>query len=93
MMAAAVAGQVETLVTWNEKDFNCNFMEHRAVAVVDPDVYLCSLYQEFPAEVLATITRVAAGKRRPPLTPGAIVDALHRAGVRVFATRVRPDLA
>jgi hypothetical protein len=42
--------------------------------------------------VLATITRVAAGKRRPPLTPGDIVDALHRAGVREFAARVRLDL-
>jgi excisionase family DNA binding protein len=92
-MAAAVAGQVETLVTWNEKDFNCNFMKHHAVAVVNPDVYLCSLYQEFPAEVLATITRVAAGKRRPQLAPGDIVDALRRAGVREFAARVRPDLA
>jgi hypothetical protein len=67
-MAAAVSGQVETLVTWNEKDFNCNFMKHHAVAVVNPDVYLCSLYQESAAEVLATITRVAAGKRRPQRT-------------------------
>jgi hypothetical protein len=92
-MAAAVSGQVETLVTWNEKDFNCEFMKNHAVAVVNPDVYLCSLYGEFPAEVLATLTRVAAGKRRPPLKPDDIVDALHRAGVREFAARVRADLA
>jgi excisionase family DNA binding protein len=26
-MAAAVAGQVQALVTWNEKDFNCDFMK------------------------------------------------------------------
>jgi hypothetical protein len=84
-MAAAVSGQVETLVT-------CNFMKHHAVAVVDPDVYLCSLYQEFPTEVLATMTRVAAGKRRSSLTSGDIVDALHRAGVLEFAARIRPDL-
>jgi hypothetical protein len=38
-MAAAVSGQVETLVTWNEKDFNCEFMKNHAVAVVNPDVY------------------------------------------------------
>jgi hypothetical protein len=92
-MAAAVAGQAQTLVTWNEKDFNCDFMKDHAVAVVNPDTYLCSLYEEFPAEVLATITRVAAGKRRPPLTPNDIVDALDRAGVNEFASRVRADLA
>jgi predicted nucleic acid-binding protein len=43
-MAAAVSGQVEMLVTWNERDFNCDFMKSDAVAVVNPDVYLCSLY-------------------------------------------------
>jgi hypothetical protein len=92
-MAATVSGQVKTLVTWNEKDFNCDFMGNHAVAVVNPDVYPCSLYEEFPAEVLATLTCVAAGKRRPPLTPDDIVDALDRAGVREFASRVRADLA
>ena len=33
---------------------------------MNPDVYLCALYAEFPEEVLATIIRIAAGKRRPP---------------------------
>lgn len=92
-MAAAVAGQARTLVTWNEKDFNCEFTENHAVAIVNPDVYLSSLHEEFPAEVLATIKRIAAGKRRPPLTPDDILNALDRAGVREFAARVRADLA
>jgi predicted nucleic acid-binding protein len=92
-MAAAVSGQVEALVTWNEKDFNCDFMKNHAVAVVNPDAYLCSLYEEFPAEVLNTLTRMAAGKRRPPMTSDDIVDALDRAGVREFAARVRTALS
>lgn len=92
-MAAAVAGRVEAIVTWNEKDFTCEFMRNHAVTVVSPDTYLCSLYQEFPAEFLSTITRIAAGKQRPPMTPSDIVEALDRAGVREFASLVRPDLA
>jgi excisionase family DNA binding protein len=91
-MAAAVAGRVEAIVTWNEKDFICDFIKNHAVAVVNPDIYLCSLYEQFPQEVLPTITRIAAGKRRPPMTPSAIVEALDRAGVREFASRVRPHL-
>lgn len=68
-------------------------MRNHAVTVVSPDTYLCSLYQEFPAEFLSTITRIAAGKQRPPMTPSDIVEALDRAGVREFASLVRPDLA
>jgi excisionase family DNA binding protein len=92
-MAAAVAGQVQALVTWNEKDFNCDFMKNHAVMVVDPDTYLCTLFEEFPVEVVGTITRIAAGKRRPLLAPSDIVNALDRAGVSRFASRMRPHLA
>jgi len=92
-MAAAVAGQVETLVTWNDEDFDCDFMKNHAVTVVNPDVYLCSLYREFPTEVLETITRLAASKRRPPMMPSDIVDALEAAGVSEFASQIRPHLA
>ena len=63
-MAVAVAGQAESLVTWNGKDFDCGFTRKHAIRIVDPDEYLCALYEEFPDEVLATITRLAASKRR-----------------------------
>ena len=91
-MAAAVAARVEALVTWNEKDFNCGFIKRHAVKVVGPDEYLCSLYEEFPSEVLATITRLAAGKHRPSMTPLDIADTLDRGGVSEFASRARAHL-
>jgi hypothetical protein len=61
--------------------------------VVDPDTYLCSIYEEFPGEVVGVITRMAAGKRRPPMTPSNIVQALDRAGVGRFAAQVLSHLA
>lgn len=91
-MAAAVAGQVESLVTWNGTDFDCGFTRKHAIKVVDPDQYLCALYAELPDEVLATITRLAASKRRPPMNPAELVNALDRAGVKEFASLVRPHL-
>lgn len=36
-MAAAVAGQVESLVTWNIKDFDCEFTRKHAMRIVDPN--------------------------------------------------------
>jgi hypothetical protein len=91
-MAAAVAGHVESLVTWNTKDFDCGFTRKHAIKIVDPDQYLCVIYEEFPGEVLATITRLAASKRRPPMTPDELVNALDRAGVDEFASLVRSHL-
>jgi excisionase family DNA binding protein len=91
-MAAAVAGRVELLVTWNGKDFDCGFTRKHRIRIVDPDEYLCGLCEEFPDEVLATITRLAASKHRPPMTPVELVSALDRAGVNEFASRVRSHL-
>jgi hypothetical protein len=49
----------------------------------------CALYEEFPDEVLATIKLLAASKRRPPMTPVELVNALDRAGVNEFDSLVR----
>ena len=91
-MAAAVAGRAESLVTWNAKDFDCGFIRKHAIKVMDPDEYLCALYDEFPVEVVATIAKLAASKRRPAMTPVALADALDRAGVKEFASLVRSHL-
>jgi excisionase family DNA binding protein len=91
-MAAAVAGQVEVLVTWNAKDFDSAFLRRHAVRVMNPDKYLCALYEEFADELLSTITRIAASKRRPPMGAADVVESLKRAGVIEFASQVRSHL-
>jgi hypothetical protein len=67
-------------------------MKNYSVAAMNPDVYLCALYEEFPAELLDVIIRLTAGKRCPPLTPGDICDAPDRVGVTEFASRTRARL-
>jgi hypothetical protein len=46
-MAAAVAGQAESLVTWNAKDFDCGFTRKHAIKIMDSDEYLYALYDDF----------------------------------------------
>ncbi|MFC3984200.1 MULTISPECIES: PIN domain-containing protein [Streptosporangium] len=91
-MAAAVAGRVRVLVTWNLADFPEAFLARYGVAVADPDTYLCSLPNRSPREVTEVLRRMAEGKRRPPMTVLDIVDALERAGVKLFARSVRDRL-
>jgi predicted nucleic acid-binding protein len=50
-MEAAGAGQAESLVTWNVKDFDCDFITKHAIRIMDPDEYLCALYEELPDEM------------------------------------------
>jgi len=91
-IAAAIAGNAETLITWNLPDFPTEALGPHGITVTPPDPYLCSLLEQVPDEVLTTIGRMAARKRRPPMSPLDIVNALERARVPAFAHRVRQML-
>lgn len=87
--AAAIAGQADALITWNLSDFPANALAAHGIAVSPPDPYLCGLAERYPDQVRETLKRMAAGKRRPPLTPLELVAGLERAGVPAFAQRLR----
>jgi hypothetical protein len=57
--------------------------------VTDPDKYLCELIVELPDVVIDTVVRLAAEKRRPPLSPYDLADSLAKAGAAHFAIRLR----
>jgi predicted nucleic acid-binding protein len=92
-IAAAVAGGASTVITWNLDDFPADTLGPLGITATDPDTYLCGLLEREPGEIIATLRRMAAEKRRPPMTAADITDALARAGVPVFARRAREQLA
>lgn len=91
-MAAAVAGHAVAIVTWNLADFPAAALASHGVRVCTPDDYLCGLLDVWPAEILDTIVRMAGEKRRPPMTPADLADALSKAGVPAFAQRLQAML-
>jgi predicted nucleic acid-binding protein len=88
-MAAAVAGRATAIVTWNLADFPAEALASNGVRVCTPDDYLCGLLAVWPSEMLDTVVRLAAEKRRPPMTPEDLADSLSKAGVPAFAQRLR----
>ena len=91
-MAAALAGGAREILTWNRGDFPAEPLSALGLRVVDPDTYLQELLAELPAEVVATLVRLADEKRRPPRTPEDLTDALAKAGVPEFAENLRERL-
>lgn len=88
-MAAAIAAGADTLVTWNLADFPASALAPHGIAVSPPDPYLCSLLERYPEQILRTVTRMACGKKHPPLTTLDLIAKLARAGVPAFAGRLR----
>lgn len=90
--AAAVAAGVDAIVTWNAGDFPIEVLAAHGVRVVDPDTYLVELLEQVPIEVVATVERIAAEKRRPPMTTRQLLARLSRAGVPNFVVQIIPLL-
>ncbi|WP_327306219.1 PIN domain-containing protein [Streptomyces sp. NBC_01298] len=86
--AAACAAGAGALITWNLADFPAADMARLGVRVLDPDTYLCELHEQWPQEVADTLVRLAAGKRRPPLTYRDVLARLDKAGLARFADRL-----
>ncbi|NYV73898.1 PIN domain-containing protein [Streptomyces sp. UH6] len=85
--AAAIAGGAGALITWNLDDFPAEELAGHGLRIVDPDNYLCALLEEWPREVRATVIRLAAEKRNPPVALHEVLARLAKAGVPHFVDR------
>jgi len=92
VLAAAVAGDAQAVVTLNLKDFPSEACEAFNVEALHPDEFLLDLYGLAPATVHAALTRQAATLRRPPMTLNDLLDRLA-VTAPAFADAVRTSLS
>ncbi|SDU30577.1 PIN domain-containing protein [Jiangella alkaliphila] len=89
VLAAAVHGGCEVLVTFNLKDFPPESTEPFHVTVVSPDAFLLDQLDLYPAKVGRALLAQLTAAKRPPLTMGQLLGRLARAGVPGFAAETR----
>lgn len=89
VVAAAVRGGADTIVTANLSDFPSAVLNPLGLEAIHPDDFLLDRLDLSPATVLAVIREQASDTRRPPLTCHDLIAVLGRAGVPEFAAEVR----
>lgn len=85
VLAAAVAGRAQMIVTFNVKDFPQESLTPYSIQVKHPDDFLRDLLdldEERMVEVLETISQA---REMPPQTPDELLAALENAGCAGFA--------
>lgn len=88
VVAAAVRGQADAIVTANLRDFPEETLAPLDIAVVSPDVFLLDQLDLAPRVVLDVLLEQAAYTLNPALTPTDLIARLDRAGVPAFADEV-----
>lgn len=88
VVAAAVRGGAQAVVTANLRDFPPAALDPFGVVAVHPDEFLLDQLDLAPAVVLAVLREQAAHTRAPRLDVPDLVARLDRAGVPQFAAEV-----
>ena len=99
VLAAAVVGRADVVVTLNLRDFPLDACRAVGVEPMHPDDFLLDAYDEAPAPVFAAVERQAADLKRPPSTLDQLLDRLEVSTPRFAETmrrhrdadRARPD--
>lgn len=85
VLAAALMGRADVILTNNVKDFPDAVLKPFAVSAQTPDEFLLNQLDLDPALVMQTIREQAAAARQPAISPPELLNHLAKCGVPRFA--------
>ena len=93
VLAAAIAGHADCIVTANLKDFPEDALVPFGIQVIHPDEFLIAQMDLDSLSVLAAFKEQRARLKNPSYTPSAFADALERNALVLTAQRLREAAA
>lgn len=92
VLAAAIAGHADSIVTINIKDFPASVLDPLGITVLHPDEFLLQQLELAPLVVLPAFKVMRARLKNPAFTPEKFVDAIERNGLIRTAAFLRQAL-
>jgi predicted nucleic acid-binding protein len=90
VLAAAIVGHADAIVTFNLKDFpQQEIMERHKIEVIHPDDFLIFQYDLNNVEFLSTIKEMRGKMKNPPLTAEKLANSFAVAGLPQTAARMQ----
>ena len=89
VLAAAIAGHADSIITCNLKDFPADVLEPLAITALHPDDFLLQQLELNPLTVLPAFKRMRARLKNPTFTPEYFVAAMERNGLLQTAAYLR----
>ena len=89
VLAAAIVGKAEAIVTFNHKDFPTTSLARHGIAALHPDAFVVALLQRDPEAVTRALAAQVASLRNPPMTALELLAFLDRIGLPNATQRLR----
>ena len=88
VVAGAIRGEADTILTANLKDFPASALAPLGLAAEHPDGFLARLCRESPSRFIEALERVRARLRNPPVSRESHLGALRRAGLKATPAEI-----
>ena len=88
VLAAAIAGHCDCIVTQNLKDFPDEALAPYCIEIQHPDEFLSNLINLSPGAFCASVQKVRARLKNPPYTVAEYLDVLRNAGLIATASEL-----
>jgi hypothetical protein len=89
VLAAAIAGHADAIVTWNERDFPSEVLDAFGVEIQTPDEFVLNQLMLDKLRALAAIKRMRERWENPRTTAGEMVDLFEKRGLPQTAAHLR----
>jgi predicted nucleic acid-binding protein len=89
VLAAAVAGHADCIVTSNLKDFPSAILDGFGIEAIDPDTFIINQWDLDPVNAIAAFKRMRARRQKPQSSPEDFAYALEVGGLPTTAERLR----
>lgn len=88
VLAAAIRGHCQAIVTHNLRDFPADYLDQLGLEAISPDDFLLDQLDLATRTVVACIREQAAATASPPLSVQEVLASIRRAGAPNFADEV-----
>ena len=89
VLAAAIRGRADVIVTMNQKDFPETELSRYSIHTQHPDDFISDLLSLAPEEVFKSIRRIRGRLKNPPMTADSNLDNLERNSLAITVSQLR----
>lgn len=89
VLAAAIIGHADCIVTSNLKDFPSPVLAEFGIEAVDPDIFILNQWDLDPVGAITAFKRMRARRKKPRSDPEEFAYALELGGLPMTAERIR----
>jgi predicted nucleic acid-binding protein len=92
VVAAAIKGSCDAIVTFNLKDFPPEVLGPYGLVALHPDLFIGQCFADYPAQVLAALKKQHRSLRAPPCSLAELLDTLRGCGLSETVVMLRNEL-